>query len=46
VIDQILGHSDGAVSSQYGTGVSLSVARDALCEAIFPVDIRDLWRPD
>jgi len=43
VIDQIVGHSDGSVSSLYGEGVSLDVAYEAICEAKFPVNVVNLW---
>ncbi|HXH00493.1 MAG TPA: site-specific integrase [Sphingomicrobium sp.] len=42
LIDKIVGHSDGAVSSVYGQGVSLDVAYQAMCEAKFPLDVRDI----
>src|SRR5690606_34765551 len=42
VIDRIVGHTDGKVSSQYGQGVSLEVAYEAVKALKLPVSIPEL----
>jgi integrase len=43
IIDKIVGHADDAVSFEYGEGVSLEIARDAITGAKFPVRLPSLW---
>jgi hypothetical protein len=43
ITDQIIGHSDGKVSSEYGKGVSLEVALEALKAAKLEVSVPDFW---
>lgn len=42
VIDRIIGHTDGHVSSQYGKGVSLEVSASALAKAQLPLSLPQL----
>jgi integrase len=44
VIDKIIGHSDGSVASQYGEGVSLEVAHEAMANLPMPISVRALLK--
>lgn len=39
VIDRVIGHTDGTVSSQYGQGVSLGAAYEVIKSLNFGVDL-------
>jgi integrase len=41
VIDRVIGHADGAVSAQYGQGVSLEVAAGAVAAMKLPLKLAD-----
>ena len=45
VIDRIVGHSDDAISAQYGQGVSLEVASSAIAAMKMPLDVRAMLLP-
>lgn len=44
ITDKILGHTDGATSSQYGEGVSLQVMYEAIMAMRLKVRLPELWR--
>lgn len=45
VIDRVIGHADGHVSSQYGQGVDLATARDAMAKLALPFSISSFLSP-